>query len=184
VIRRAASDRAAKRASTLKMFLSITTTHTPATDLGYLLHKNPARTQALDLAFGRVHMFYPEACESRCTFALMAEIDPVALVRGTGGREGGLLEQYVNDRPYAASSFLSVAIVKALRTALVARRCPSWCSAHPTYVCTSVAHGRLITRKIDAVAVDVLAYVPDAVVVVDQLANTDHLAETVAQLVA
>ena len=107
------------------MLLSITTTHRPATDLGYLLHKNPARSHELELAFGRAHMFYPEATEERCTFALLLDVDPVGLVRGSG-KDGGLLDQYVNDRPYAASSFLSVAIAKTLRTALGGR-----CEAAP-----------------------------------------------------
>ena len=102
------------------MLLSITTTYRPATDLGFLLHKNPARSQELELAFGRAHMFYPEASNERCTFALLLDIDPVGLVRGNG-KEGGLLAQYVNDRPYAASSFLSVAIARTLRTALGGR---------------------------------------------------------------
>ena len=99
------------------MLLTVTTTHRPATDLGYLLHKNPARTQTIDLAFGHAHMFYPEANEARCTFALALDLDPVALVRGQGGNDG-LLDQYVNDRPYAASSFLSVAMARGLRSAL------------------------------------------------------------------
>jgi 3' terminal RNA ribose 2'-O-methyltransferase Hen1 len=99
------------------MLLTLTTTHRPATDLGYLLHKNPARTQSLELAFGKAHMFYPEATEARCTFALALDLDPIALVRGKGGNDG-LLDQYVNDRPYAASSFLSVAMARGLRSAL------------------------------------------------------------------
>jgi 3' terminal RNA ribose 2'-O-methyltransferase Hen1 len=103
------------------MLLTITTTHKPATDLGYLLHKNPGRSQQAELAFGRAHLFYPEASEDRCTFALLLDLDPVALVRGNGGRDGGLLDQYVNDRPYAASSFLSVALANSLRTALNGR---------------------------------------------------------------
>jgi 3' terminal RNA ribose 2'-O-methyltransferase Hen1 len=103
------------------MFLSISTTHAPATDLGYLLHKNPGRHQEMALAFGIAHMFYSEASEKRCTFNLVLDVDPVALVRGNGGADGGLLDQYVNDRPYAASSFLSVAIAKTLRTALNGR---------------------------------------------------------------
>ncbi len=102
------------------MLLSITTTYRPATDLGYLLHKHPARSHELELAFGCAHMFYPEATDERCTFALLLDVDPVGLVRG-GGKDGGLLDQYVNDRPYAASSFLSVAIAKTLRTALGGR---------------------------------------------------------------
>ena len=34
------------------MLLTIGTTHRPATDLGYLLGKNPARTQTFDLPLG------------------------------------------------------------------------------------------------------------------------------------
>lgn len=102
------------------MFLTITTTHQPATDLGYLLAKNPARTQSFELPFGKAHIFYPEAGQERCTVALLLEIDPVGLVRGRG--EGsGLLDQYVNDRPYVASSFLSVAIAEVFGTALNGR---------------------------------------------------------------
>jgi len=105
------------------MLLTITTTHTPATDLGYLLHKNPARAQSFDLSFGQAHVFYPEATEQRCTAALLLDVDPVALVRGRQGRggEGRTLAQYVNDRPYVASSFLSVAIAQALGSALGGR---------------------------------------------------------------
>ena len=103
------------------MLLTITTEHRPATDLGFLLHKNPARCQETELAFGRAHLFYPQAGEERCTFALLLDLDPVALVRGKDGPESGLFDQYVNDRPYAASSFLSVAMAAALRTALNGR---------------------------------------------------------------
>jgi 3' terminal RNA ribose 2'-O-methyltransferase Hen1 len=103
------------------MLLTISTTHRPATDLGFLLHKNPARAQSLDLAFGQAQMFYPEATETRCTFALLLDLHPVELVRGGEKGGGGLLDQYVNDRPYAASSFLSVAIARCLRTALGGR---------------------------------------------------------------
>jgi 3' terminal RNA ribose 2'-O-methyltransferase Hen1 len=105
------------------MLLTITTTYSPATDLGYLLHKNPARTHTFDLSFGQAHVFYPEAGEERCTAALLLDIDPVGLVRGRRGPggEGGMLEQYVNDRPYVASSFLSVAISQVFGTAMSGR---------------------------------------------------------------
>ncbi len=105
------------------MLLTITTTHRPATDLGYLLHKNPARAQSFDLSFGRAHVVYPEATEERCTVALILDIDPVSLVRGRRGPagEGGLLTQYVNDRPYVASSFLSVAISNVFASAMGGR---------------------------------------------------------------
>lgn len=102
------------------MLLTLTTTHRPATDLGFLLRKNPGRPQSFELSFGAAQVFYPEADEERCTVALLVEVDPVGLVRnrrGPGG-EGGALEQYVNDRPYAASSFLSVAIAEVFGSAL------------------------------------------------------------------
>ncbi|HZO73402.1 MAG TPA: hypothetical protein VFB60_14480 [Ktedonobacteraceae bacterium] len=64
------------------MLLTITAALQPATDLGYLLHKNPAHLQSFSLSFGRVHVFYPEASNERCTSALLLEIDTVHLVRG------------------------------------------------------------------------------------------------------
>ena len=105
------------------MLLTITTTHQPAIDLGYLLHKNPARLHTFPLAFGQAHVFYPEANADRCTAALLLDVDPVGLVRNRRGPsgEGGTLDQYVNDRPYVASSFLSVAISRVLGSALGGR---------------------------------------------------------------
>ena len=94
--------------------LTITNEAAPATDLGYLLHKNPARAQSFDLPFGKAHVFYPESSPERCTVALLLEVDPVGLVRG----RGRTLRQYVNDRPYAASSLLSVAISRVFGSAL------------------------------------------------------------------
>ena len=104
------------------MLLTISTTYQPATDLGYLLHKNPARLQTEELSFGKAYVFYPDASVDLCTAALLVEIDPVALVRGRGpAGEGGQLEQYVNDRPYAANSFLSVAMGRIFSTAMSGR---------------------------------------------------------------
>jgi 3' terminal RNA ribose 2'-O-methyltransferase Hen1 len=104
------------------MLLTISTSHQPATDLGYLLHKNPVRLQTEELSFGKGYVFYPEASTERCTAALVVEIDPVALVRGRGpAGEGGQLEQYVNDRPYVANSFLSVAMGRMFTTAMSGR---------------------------------------------------------------
>lgn len=96
------------------MLLTITSTTSPATDLGYLLHKNPARVQSFDLNFGKAHVFYTEATSERCTAALLLDVDPVHLVRG---QRGGL-DQYVNDRPYVASSFMSVALAQVYGSAL------------------------------------------------------------------
>jgi 3' terminal RNA ribose 2'-O-methyltransferase Hen1 len=105
------------------MILSITTTHRPATDLGYLLHKHPGRCQTFEISYGQAHVFYPEATTERCTAALLLDIDPVSLVRSREkSRFGGhLLQQYVNDRPYVASSFLSTAIAQVYGTAMAGR---------------------------------------------------------------
>ncbi len=103
------------------MYLSITTTHAPATDLGYLLHKHPARVQKFRLSFGQAHRSYPEASEERCTATMLVAVDPVKLVRTKGRHSPFALQQYVNDRPYVASSFLSVAISNVYRSALAGR---------------------------------------------------------------
>ncbi|MEX1046995.1 MAG: 3' terminal RNA ribose 2'-O-methyltransferase Hen1 [Actinomycetota bacterium] len=104
------------------MLLTISTTHEPATDLGYLLHKNPGNVRSVQLAVGAAHVFYPEAAPERCTAALLLEVDPIALVRGKKGKgEAFALAQYVNDRPYAASSMMSTAIAKLFGTAMSGR---------------------------------------------------------------
>lgn len=104
------------------MLLSITTTRTddgpPATDMGYLLHKNPAGVQSFELGFGQVHVYYSEADEQKCQICVLLDVDPVGLVRGRGTQG---LDQYVNDRPYVASSFLSVAMNKLFSTAMNGR---------------------------------------------------------------
>ncbi len=101
------------------MLFTLTTTKHPATNMGYLLHKNPARCQEFELNFGKAYVFYPQATENLCTAALLMDIDPVGIVRGKPGTmNSGPLAQYVNDRPYVASSFLSVAIAKVFGSAL------------------------------------------------------------------
>lgn len=99
------------------MFLSIATTHRPATDLGFLLMKHPDRVHETDFAAGKAIVFFPEATAERCEAVLSLDIDPIGLVRGRGDADG-LLDQYVNDRPYAATSFLSVALNRVFRTAI------------------------------------------------------------------
>lgn len=96
------------------MLLTITSTTAPATDLGYLLHKNPARIQEFELNFGKAHVFYSEATPERCTACLLLDIDPVRLVRG----QRGSVEDYVNDRPYVASSFMSVTLAQVYGSAM------------------------------------------------------------------
>jgi 3' terminal RNA ribose 2'-O-methyltransferase Hen1 len=114
------------------VFLTISTTTSsssamvPATDLGFLLHKNPDRPQEFEVSVGTAHVFYPVASADRCTVALLVEVDPVALVRGRKGPDGFSLGQYVNDRPYAASSMLAVALSRVFKTAMSGR-----CQARP-----------------------------------------------------
>lgn len=105
------------------MLLTLTAERSPAlpapSDLGFLLHKHPERAQAFPVYGGTAHVFYPEVDSDRCTAALVLEVDPVALVRGRkGARDGFALGRYVNDRPYVASSLLSVAMGKVFRSAL------------------------------------------------------------------
>ncbi len=105
------------------MLLTLSTTHQPATDLGFLLHKNPAHVHVTNFGFGTAHVFYPEATRERATVAVLVEVDPVGLVRNRRGPSGNdfSLAQYVNDRPYAASSFLSVVMGKVFGTAMTGR---------------------------------------------------------------
>jgi 3' terminal RNA ribose 2'-O-methyltransferase Hen1 len=98
------------------VLLTVTTTHRPATDLGYLLVKHPDRLQSFGVTGGTAHVFYPEATEERCTAALLLDVDP-QLTRSPKS-ETFTLHQHVNDRPYAASSLLSAALAKVWRTAL------------------------------------------------------------------
>ncbi|MEU6428314.1 3' terminal RNA ribose 2'-O-methyltransferase Hen1 [Microbispora sp. NPDC046973] len=107
------------------MLLTISTTLRPATDLGFLLHKHPDRVQEFEQSFGTARVFYPEAGEDRCTAALLLEVDPVRLARSRGSSSPDFsLGQYVNDRPYAASSLLASALADVFRTAR-AGRCAS-----------------------------------------------------------
>jgi 3' terminal RNA ribose 2'-O-methyltransferase Hen1 len=108
----------------IPMLLTITTTRPPATDLGHLLHKHPERLQSFALSFGQAHVFYPEATDANCTAALLLDVDPVGLIRR--GVRFPRLDQYVNDRPYVASSFLSVAIARVFSSALAGK-----CSSRP-----------------------------------------------------
>jgi hypothetical protein len=104
------------------VLLTIATTHRPATDLGYLLHKHPDRQHVAELSFGTARLFYPQASAERCCAAILLDVDPVGLVRDTAGPASQFaLGGYVNDRPYAASSFLSAALAKLLGTAMAGR---------------------------------------------------------------
>ncbi|MDQ1104280.1 3' terminal RNA ribose 2'-O-methyltransferase Hen1 [Nocardioides zeae] len=116
------------------MLLTVSTTHRPATDLGYLLFKHPDRVQEFEQSFGSATVFYPEATEERCTAALVLDVDPVRLVRSRPqGTPDFSLAQYVNDRPYAASSLLAVAIRRVFSTARSGR-----CDARPELAGTPI----------------------------------------------
>ncbi|MCW2915216.1 MAG: Methyltransferase type 12 [Actinomycetia bacterium] len=116
------------------MLLTISTTVSPATDLGFLLFKHPDKVQVFDQAFGTAHVFYPEASGARCTVALLLDVDPVKLVRSRGKASTDFtLGQYVNDRPYAASSLLSSAMAGVFRTAMRGR-----CDARPELAATAI----------------------------------------------
>ncbi|MGH7225174.1 MAG: 3' terminal RNA ribose 2'-O-methyltransferase Hen1, partial [Gemmataceae bacterium] len=126
------------------MLLTITTTRRPANDLGYLLHKRPERFQSFDLSFAKAHVFYPEVGAERCTACLMLDVDPVGMVRGKNADQNFLLAQYVNDRPYAASSLMSVAIGQVFGSALQGR-----CKDRPELAATAIP----LTARIDVLPV-------------------------------
>lgn len=126
------------------MLLTISTEHQPATDLGFLLHKHPDRFQSFDLSFGLAHVFYPEATADRCTACLLLDVDSVNMVRGNGRNQNFLLGHYVNDRPYVASSFMSVAISQVFGTAMGGR-----CKDRPELVTTQIP----LTARIDVLPV-------------------------------
>jgi len=102
------------------MLLTITYSGRNTSELGFLLHKNPYRPQSFELGYGSAYVFYPEVSDKKTTAALLLDIDPIDLARGKTGSTGGLFD-YVNDRPYVSSSFLSVAISKVFRTAMTGR---------------------------------------------------------------
>jgi 3' terminal RNA ribose 2'-O-methyltransferase Hen1 len=110
------------------VLLSITNTAEPATDLGYLLHKNPANLHSAEFGLGKAHVFYTSATTRRCTACLLLELDPVELVRGA--RQ---LEDYVNDRLYVSSSYLTVAMGRVFGTALAGN-----CKNRPELVSTKL----------------------------------------------
>jgi len=133
------------------MLLTLTSTTAPARDLGHLLRKHPDRLQTFALGFGAAHVFYPEANDDRCTAALMLDVDPVGLVRGrpTSTDGGGLVDAYVNDRPYVASSFLSVAIARVLGAALGGRSEPPELAARELALHARIAPVRVPVLRAD-----------------------------------
>ena len=111
------------------MLLTISTTRPGASDIGFLLHKHPDKFQTFDFAYGKIHAFYPKATPEECTFAVLLDINPIQLIRSKRLVSQFALKQYVNDRPYVASSFMSAAISKILSSAMNGR-----CEAKPELV--------------------------------------------------
>src|SRR5258708_19124090 len=130
--------------SSCEMLLTLSTNHKPATDLGYLLHKHPDRFQSFELSFGAAHVFYPEAGEDRTTAALLLDVDPVGMVRGKNRVQSFLLGHYVNDRPYVASSLISVAIAQVFGSAMAGR-----CNDRPELAAAQIP----LTARIDVLPV-------------------------------
>ena len=126
------------------MLLTITSTHSPANDLGYLLHKHTDRFQSFELSFGQAHVYYPEVSADRCSACLLLDVDAVGMVRGKNPDQNFLLAQYVNDRPYVASSFLSVAIAQVYGSALQGR-----CKDRPELANTPIP----LTANLDVLSV-------------------------------
>jgi SAM-dependent methyltransferase len=126
---------AAVTGDTASVLITLTTTYRPATDLGHLLHKHPDAVRSFEVSAGVAQVFFPEATEERCTAALLLEVDPVGMTRGRRGpgADAFTLGQYVNDRPYAASSLLAVALGKVFGTAMKGR-----CDARPELACAAI----------------------------------------------
>jgi 3' terminal RNA ribose 2'-O-methyltransferase Hen1 len=165
------------------VLLTISTTHRPATDLGFLLHKHPERVQRFSLPFGAAHVFYPEASEERCTAALLMDVDPVGLVRR--GRSAFALAEYVNDRPYVASSFLSVALVTVFKTAMEGSRPELAASALPLEASLPAVRGseELVRRLFAPLGYEVsVSRVEESRYVSLRLAGTVRLAELLTHL--
>ena len=112
------------------MLLTITAEGENAAALSFLMHKHPDKLQQVELSVGSAYIFYPEYGTEKVTAALLLDIDPIGMVRNAKNFAGKdfLLGQYVNDRPYVASSFMSSAISKAFSSAMNGS-----CKEHPDY---------------------------------------------------
>ncbi|MEP9392522.1 3' terminal RNA ribose 2'-O-methyltransferase Hen1 [Gordonia sp. VNQ95] len=96
---------------------------TPATDLGFLLHKHPDRVQRFETTQGEATVFYPVADPAVCRAALYLDGTDVMPPRTAE------VNRYVNALPYEASSRLVVALGKVFGDALAGR-----CATRPELV--------------------------------------------------
>lgn len=104
-----------------KLLLTICYEGRQTQDLGYLLYKHPDKVQSFALSYGKAWVFYPEVSDEQTTAALLLDMNPIELARGKAGSKDGGLFDYVNDRPYVASSFMSTAITRVFGTAMTGR---------------------------------------------------------------
>src|SRR5262249_57855726 len=104
----------------------------------------PDRWQSFDVSFDKAYVCYPEVAVERCSACRLLDVDPVGLVRGKRQNSSFMLAQYVNDRPYTASSFMSVAIAQVLGSALQGR-----CRDRPELVATPIP----LSARIDVLPV-------------------------------
>ncbi|HCA41863.1 MAG TPA: 3' terminal RNA ribose 2'-O-methyltransferase Hen1 [Bacteroidetes bacterium] len=124
------------------MILSISTSHKPTSDLGYIFHKHPDKFQSFNFSAGKYHIFYPELNNDKATICLLLDIDPIEIVKilRNNTPDGFPLGDYVNDRPYVASSFMSVAIAKGFSSAIKGK-----CKEKPELVNTKLPFEVFIT---------------------------------------
>ena len=99
------------------VLLTVSTTHVPATDLGFLLVKHPDRVHRVQVPTGTAMVCFPEATHERCTAALLLDVDLTRRLR-PATPEGFALGRFVNDRAYAASSLLASALNRVFRSAM------------------------------------------------------------------
>ncbi len=100
------------------MLLTLETAGPDASKISYLLHKHPDKVQSFTMSFGRVHVYYPKYQHDSAVACMLLDVDPVGMVRGAYRESDFMLGQYVNDRPFVASSFMSVAIAQVYSSAL------------------------------------------------------------------
>jgi len=100
------------------VLLTLETEGPDASKISYLLHKHPDKVQSFEMSFGKVHVYYPKYHENRAVACMLLDVDPVGMVRGAYRESDFMLGQYVNDRPFVASSFMSVAIAQVYSSAL------------------------------------------------------------------
>jgi 3'' terminal RNA ribose 2''-O-methyltransferase Hen1 len=105
------------------MLLTITYKGKDTQDLGYMLFKNPNRPQSVKLTTGSAYVYYPKVSDEETTIALLLDINSLDLAKGEKGKDvqPQSLFDYVNDRPYVASSFLATAMNKVFGTAISGR---------------------------------------------------------------